>query len=260
VKFQDKLEKTVSKNNSLLCVGLDPDPENLKGFKDQFEFNKTIIDQTLNLVCCYKPQVAFYSVKGIRGLKDLQKTIKYIRRKNPQIPIILDAKRGDVPQTAIMYAKEVFDFFKVDAVTVNPYMGLDSLAPFFKRRDKGIIVLCRTSNLGAPDLQDLKVSGQPLYIKVAQKVAEWNKKYQNLLMVVGATWPEELKKVREIAPDMTFLIPGIGQQDGDLKKILLYGLRKDKRGLIISSSRSIIYAQDPKSAALSLRNEINKYR
>ena len=131
MSFQDKLERTVSKNNSLLCVGLDPDPENLKSFKDQFEFNKSVIDQTSDLVCCYKPQVAFYSAKGIQGLKDLQKTIKYIRMKNLEIPIILDAKRGDVPQTALMYAKEVFDSLGVDAVTVNPYLGFDALEPFF---------------------------------------------------------------------------------------------------------------------------------
>ena len=259
--FKDKLDKVISKSNSLLCIGLDPD-STLKGdtFKDQFRFNKWIIDQTANLVCAFKPQIAFYAAAGLKGLEDLKKTIDYIHENFSQIPVILDAKRGDIGHTSEMYVKEVFDFLKADAVTINPYLGEDSLEPFLKRVDKGIVVLCRTSNPSAADFQDLKSDGDPLYIKVAEKVVDWDKKYRNLLMVVGATFPNEMKKIREVTPEMTFLVPGVGSQSGDLQNILKNGLRKDGRGLIISASRSIIYAQDPKLAAQKLKDEINKYR
>ena len=260
MNFQDKLDKAVSKNNSLLCVGLDPDPTKLKKGQSQFEFNKNIIDQTAGLVCCFKPQIAFYAAAGIEGLEDLGKTIEYIHENYQDVPVLLDAKRGDVGRTSEMYVKEVFDFLKADAVTVNPYLGKDSLEPFLKRRDKGIVVLCRTSNPSAVDFQDLKSDGETLYIKVAEKVVDWDKKYRNILMVVGATFPAEMKKVREIAPQMTFLVPGVGPQSGDLDNTLKNGLRKDGRGLIISSSRGIIYAQDLKLAAQQLKDEINKYR
>lgn len=258
--FQDKLEKAIDKNNSLLCVGLDTDPQKLKKGQSQFDFNKAIIDKTADLVCCFKPQVAFYSAAGLIGLEDLKKTIDYIHKNYQDIPVLLDAKRGDVGHTSEMYAKEVFDVFEADAVTVNPYCGFDSLEPFFKWKDKGIIVVCRTSNPGASDFQDLKVDGKSFYLEIAKRVVGWNKKYHNLLMVIGSTWPDELGKIRAITPEMTFLVPGIGAQGGDLKKILKFGLRKDKKGLIISASRSIIYAQNPQNAAQKLKNEINKYR
>jgi len=260
VTFQDKLEKAIVKNNSLLCVGLDPDPQKLEQGQSQFDFNKAIVNQTASLVCCFKPQIAFYSAAGLKGLEDLKKTIDYINKNYQDIPVLLDAKRGDVGHTSQMYAKEVFDVFKADATTVNPYCGFDSLEPFFKRKDKGIIVVCRTSNPSASDFQDLKVNGKSFYLEIAMRVVEWNKKYHNLLLVVGSTWPDELRQIRAIAPKMTFLVPGVGAQGGDLKKILKFGLRKDKKGLIISASRSIIYAQNPKIAAQRLKNEINKYR
>ena len=260
MNFQNKLDKAISANNSLLCVGLDPNPQDLRGAKSQFEFNKAIIDQTASFVCCFKPQVAFYAAVGLKGVEDLKATIDYIHKHHPHIPVILDAKRADVANTSEMNAKEVFDVYEADAVTVNPYLGEDSLEPFLNRRDRGIVVLCRTSNPSAVDFQDLKVDGKPLYMKVAQKVADWDKKYKNLLMVVGATYPNEMKKIREIATRMTFLVPGIGSQSGDLENTLKNGLRKDGRGLIISSSRGIIYAQDPKLAAQKLKDEINKHR
>ncbi|MCR4325062.1 MAG: orotidine-5'-phosphate decarboxylase [Candidatus Curtissbacteria bacterium] len=260
MNFQQKLDRAVQANNSLLCVGLDPDPLKFKEKISLFAFNKKIIDTTADLVCCYKPQFAFYSAQGIQGIQDLQKTIQYIKRRHPHLPIILDAKRGDIGSTSEMYAKEVFDFLKVDAVTVNPYLGEDSLTPFLQRRDKGIIVLARTSNPGAGDFQDLKVGNDPLYIKVAKKVTSWDKKYHNLLMVVGATWPAQLKEIRKVAPKMTFLVPGMGTQGGDLKKALQNGLTKDKKGLIINSSSGIIYANDPRISAQTLRDEINNYR
>lgn len=265
MKFQQKLNNAIKRNNSLLCVGLDPDlgkiPSNqAKTTNPIFEFNKSIIDATVDLACCFKPQFAFYASNGIPGIKALIQTIKYIHFKYPQIPVILDAKRGDIGSTAEQYAKEVFDVYLADAVTVNPFLGFDSLKPFLERRDKGIIILARTSNLGASDFQDLTINTTPLYIKIAEKVVAWNKIYKNCLMVVGATWPEQLRKVREIAPEMFFLIPGIGAQGGDLEATLKAGLTKNKSGLIISSSRGIIFSENPRREALKLRNQINKYR
>lgn len=255
--FKTKLQKAISKNNSLLCVGLDTDPEKSP---NQFEFNKKIIDKTADLVCCYKPNIAFYATAGVNGLEALKQTIDYIAQNLSEIPVLLDAKRGDVPSTSEMYVKEAFDFLKVDAVTVNPYLGGDSLEPFFKIKDKGIVVVCRTSNPGARDFQDIQADGEPLYIKVAKKVVQWNNKYQNLLMVVGATYPAQMQIIREIAPHMTFLVPGVGSQGGDLENSLKNGLTHEGQGLIISSSRGIIYAQDPRVAAQNLRDEINKFR
>lgn len=249
--FLQKLEKAVKKNNSLLCVGLD---------NGDFKFNKKIIDQTRDLVCAYKPNIAFYASHGNKGLNELGKTINYIHDRYTGIPVILDAKRGDIGNTANEYAKEVFEIFNVDAVTVNPYLGFDAIEPFLEYKDKGIIILCRTSNPGASDFQDLLINKQPLYIQVAKKVLEWNKKYRNCLLVVGATWPEQLKQVRKLAPKMTFLVPGIGAQGGDLEKSLKAGLRIDKSGLIINSSRGIIQASNPRQATLTLRDAINKYR
>lgn len=272
--FRQKLEKIIKKNNSLLSIGLDPElekiPKHLGKYKDPiFNFNKQIIDATNDLVCAYKPQIAYYSGLGIRGIGSLLKTINYLIHTYPQIPIILDAKRADIESTARLYAKEAFDIFNADAVTVNPYLGLDSLKPFLERKDKGIIILCRTSNKEASDFQNIKVSSDksPFYLHVAGKVKEWNKTYKNCLLVVGATWPEELRKVREIAPKMFFLVPGIGAQKGNLKKTVKNGLRKDKSGLIINVSRTIIYASSghnfassARKEAIKLKERINKYR
>lgn len=258
--FAQKLEKAITKNNSLLCVGLDPDSSKFPKNQTIFQFNKWIIDQTADLVCAYKPNIAFYEAAGIEGLNELKKTISYLKKNYPHIPIVLDAKRADIGSTSEMYAKAAFDFLDVDAITTNPYLGKDALEPFFERRDKGIIILCKTSNPGAGDFQDLVVREKPLYIQIAKKVIAWNKKYGNLLMVIGATYPEELKKIRDLTANMTFLIPGIGVQGGDLKRTLKNGLRKDGKGLIISASRSIIYTQDPRIVAHKLRDEINKYR
>ncbi len=260
MNFAAKLQHAITQNNSLLCVGLDPDYENLKGAKSQFEFNKRIIDQTAEFVCCFKPQIAFYSAAGNKGLEDLKKTIDYIHKKYSAIPVLLDAKRGDVGHTSEMYAKEVFNVFNADAVTVNPYCGFDSLEPFFKRTDRGVFVICRTSNPGATDFQDLKVGKEPLYVKVTQKIVDWNKKYPNVFLEIGATWPGESGELRTLASEMPFLIAGVGAQGGNLEGTLKNGLTKRGQGLIISSSRGIIYAQDPKSAAKKLRDEINKYR
>lgn len=263
--FRQKLENIIKKNNSLLCIGLDPDLNKfpkyiLKKKNPIFEFNKQIIDTTYDLVCAYKPNIAFYEAEGIKGLQQLKQTIEYLRKKYPQIPIVLDAKRADIGNTARMYAKSVFDYFNFDAVTVNPYLGFDAIEPFLNYKDKGIIVLCRTSNPGASDFQDLMIKNEPVYIKIAKKVNLWDKKYKNCLMVIGATYPQELKEIRKIAKDMLLLIPGIGAQGGDLKKTLKAGLTGNKSGLIISSSRGIIFSENPREEALRLREEINKYR
>ncbi len=260
MNFQDKLISAQRQNNSLLCVGLDPDPQKLQKAETQFDFNKKIIDATSQSVCCYKPQIAFYAAAGENGLQSLKKTVDYIHQAYPNVPVLLDAKRNDVGHTSEMYAQEVFDIIAADGVTVTPYCGFDSLEPFFKRGDKGIFVICRTSNPGAADFQDLKVGESPLYVEVAKKIVEWSKTYSNVYLEIGATWPEEIGVLRKLAPDMPFLIAGIGAQGGDLEATLKNGLTKGKDGLIISSSRGIIYADNPKKAAQDLKEEINKYR
>ena len=254
--FQDKLNKIVTKNNSLVCVGLD---SNVK--TDQFSFNKTIIKQTFDLVCSYKLNTAFYEAIGHKGIEALKKTCDYLKSKFPEIPVIIDAKRGDIGSTNSGYAKFVFEYLKGDAVTVNPYLGEEAIRPFLNYKDRGIIILCRTSNPGAGEFQDLKVKGAPLYqIVTAQVAKRWNKN-RNCLLVIGATYPDELCQVRKIVgPDMTFLVPGIGAQGGDLKATLEAGLNKKKKGLIINSSRGIIFAKDPRRETKKLREAINNFR
>jgi orotidine-5'-phosphate decarboxylase len=270
MKFYDQIKKSAKQNNSLLCVGLDSDlekiPAHLNSKKNPlFEFNREIIDQTYDLVCAYKIQIAFYSACGAE--EDLILTTDYIHRAYPQIPVILDAKRGDIGNTAECYAKEAFLRYKADALTVNPYMGGDSLQTFLDYKEKGIIILCRTSNPGATDLQDLKIDGQPLYKHVAIKAAQnWNKN-QNVALVIGATYPNELAEIRAVVGDMIFLVPGIGAQGGDVKAAVENGMDTAGNGLIINSSRAIIYAGkdkdyalSAKKAALRAREEINQYR
>lgn len=265
MNFQQKLENAIAKNNSLLCIGLDTDTSKIS--KDLFDFNKDIIDQTADLVCCYKINSAFYSAVGLQGLKALQKTITYIHDRYTGIPVILDAKRADIGNTSEQYVKEVFDVFDADAVTVNPYHGFDGVEPFLKRKEKGVIVLCRTSNKSASDFQDLLSNGEPLYMHVARKVAEWNKDYGNCMLVVGSRRPEELRQLRKVIPGMFFLVPGVGVQGGNLAATLRIGLTKEKSGLIIHAARSIIYASTgedfanaARSEAEKLRDEINGYR
>jgi len=272
MNFQTKLNTTIKKNNSLLCIGLDPEIEKLpkhllKKADPVFEFNKSIIDKTEDLVCTYKPNIAFYEAYGLTGLASLKKTIDYIHSKYKEIPIILDAKRADIGNTAKMYAKAVFEYWNVDSITLNPYLGFDAIEPFLEYKNKGIIVLCRTSNPSASNFQDLKINGKKLFVKVAEEVIKWNKKYRNCLIVIGSTWPEEMKIIRRMAEDMFFLVPGTGTQGGDLKKTLESGLTKDKSGLIINVSRGIIYASNRKDfaekarqKAIEIRDEINKYR
>ncbi len=272
INFQQKLDKIIQKNNSLVCVGLDSDikkiPLPLQKRKDAlFLFNKKIINDTHNLVCAYKPNSAFYEALGIEGIRQLKKTCDYLRKKYPAIPIIFDAKRGDIGSTNDGYAKFVFDYLKADAITISPYLGQEAVQPFLDRKDKGIIILCRTSNPGAGELQDLKSGGKKLYEIIAKNIIKkWNKN-KNCLLVVGATYPQELARIRNIVGDMTLLVPGVGAQGGDVKKTVRAGLNSKKSGLIINSSRAIIYASSEKNfakkaeeATLKLRDLINSFR
>lgn len=235
--------------SKFVCVGLDC---------ADFALNQKVVDSTHDLVCAYKPNSAFYEAEGISGWESLKRIIQYIAQNYPDIPIILDAKRGDIGNTNEAYIKAIFDDLQADAVTVHPYLGKDSLEPFLKRADKGIFVLVRTSNPGAGEFQDIEVGSTkaPLYQVVAEHVAkDWNTN-GNCAVVVGATYPEELKKVREIVGDMPILVPGIGAQGGDLQNTIKNGLNSKKQGLIISSSRGIIFAPDPREATLKLHQEI----
>jgi orotidine-5'-phosphate decarboxylase len=268
--FIEKLKTIWAKNNSLVCVGLDPDTGKLPVYVKTerypiFAFNKAIIDATHDLVCAYKPQIAYYAAYAAED--QLAMTIDHIRSKYPEVPVILDAKRGDIGSTADMYAKEAFDRYRADALTVNPYMGGDTLMPYLSRKDKGVVILCKTSNKGSADIQDLKVGDTEVYKIVARKAAtEWNTN-NNVVLVIGATYPEEMAQVRAIAPEIPFLVPGVGAQGGDVAAVINNGRTADGTGLIINSSRQIIYAssgidfaQQAREKTVELKDMINSFR
>jgi len=271
--FLQKLDAAVTKNDSLLCVGLDADfdrlPEHLKNSATPlFDFNKAIIDATADLACAFKPNTAFYESRGAAGIEELKQTCDYINEKYPDIPIIVDLKRADIGNTNKHYAIFAFDYLGAGAVTVHPWLGREAVQPFLDRKDKGIIVLCRNSNAGAGEFQDLQVDGRPLYMHVAENVAkQWNAN-GNCLLVVGATYPEEMAKVRQlVGDDMVFLVPGLGAQGGDAEAVIKAGKNPAGRGLIINSARAILYAssgQDfakaARAKATETRDTINKYR
>ncbi|HLL60834.1 MAG TPA: orotidine-5'-phosphate decarboxylase [Candidatus Nitrosocosmicus sp.] len=272
MKFLEKLNTIIEKNNSLLSIGLDPNMEKIPEFLRSreysfFEFNKAIVTLTSDLVCAFKPNSAFYEALGVEGINQLKMTCDYIREQYPDVVIILDAKRADIGSTNEGYAQFVFEYLRADAITVNPYLGEEALEPFLQYEDKGIIVLCHTSNPGADEFQNLIVDGEELYKHVARNVSKkWNKN-NNCLLVVGATYPDEIRAVRDIVGDMTILVPGIGAQGGDLEKTLQAGLNKDNNGLIIHSGREIIYASNQEAfadiareKALELRDTINRIR
>ncbi len=244
--FIEKLSAAWASNDSLLCVGLDPDvskfPAELAQQPDAIvTFCKAIIDASADLACAFKPQIAYFA--ALRAEGQLEDICRYIKSAYPAIPIILDAKRGDIGATAEQYAREAFERYDADAVTVNPYMGYDSVAPYMEWQDRGAIVLCRTSNAGGSDLQFLNVDGKPLYQHVAKLVAEkWNTNGQCAL-VVGATFPQELAQVRNIIGDMPLLVPGIGAQGGDVAATVSAGKTADGKGMMINSSRAILYAK-----------------
>ena len=271
--FTAQLAAAWQRNDSLVCVGLDPEPERLpvtlRGDPDAiFSFCAAIVDATADLVCCFKPQIAHFAAVGAEDA--LVRLIAHIHDRHPGVPVILDAKRGDIGSTATRYAQEAFDRYAADAVTVNPYLGRDSVQPFLDRADKGVVLLCRTSNPGARDLQDLVVadgSGQRLYQHVAATVArEWNAN-GNCLLVVGATYPQELADVRQRVGDMPLLVPGVGTQGGDVEAVVRHGKTATGSGLLISSSRAILYAGSgadfaiaARGAARALRDAINRCR
>ena len=243
--FIEKLDAIVTKNNSLVCVGLD---------QGTLEFDKKIIEQTHEYVCAYKLNLAFYEANGVNGWRDLKKAVEYLKKNHPEIPLIADAKRGDIGSTNQQYVKAIFDDLGFDAVTVNPYVGREGLQPFLDQKDKGIIILCKTSNPGSGEFQDL------VWQKVAENVVKvWNDN-GNCLLVAGGTYPEELKQIRALVGDMTLLVPGIGAQGGEVEATVRAGLNSKKAGMIINSSRAIIFSDDPGLAAKSLRDSINQNR
>ena len=268
--FVTALKNRWSEADSLVCVGLDPEPAKFPPrFTDDpdaiFAFCRDIVDATAEFACAFKPQIAHFAARGAEDALD--RLVAHIHAVHPGIPVILDAKRGDIGSTAQHYASEAFDRYLADAVTANPYLGRDSVQPFLDRADKGVVILCHTSNPGAGDFQDLDVGGRPLYQHVAERVArDWND-HGNCALVVGATWPEQLREVRAIVGDMPLLIPGVGAQGGDVEAVVKNGLAADGAGLLVSSSRAILYASSGDDhaaaaalAAKSLRDEINRHR
>ncbi|HEV2538530.1 MAG TPA: orotidine-5'-phosphate decarboxylase [Frateuria sp.] len=273
--FMQSLHQAWQRNDSLVCVGLDPEPAkfpaHLRDDPDAvYTFCRAIVDATADLVCAYKPQIAHFA--ALRAEDALERLIAHIHDAHPGIPVILDAKRGDIGSTAQHYATEAFERYRADAVTLNPYLGRDSIQPFLDRADKGVILLCHTSNPGAADLQDLIVEGAdgerlPLYQHLARTIArDWNAN-GNCALVTGATWPEQLAQVRALVGDMPLLVPGIGAQGGDVEAVLRHGRTADGAGLMISSSRAILYAGKgddfataARQATEALRDQINRCR
>jgi len=275
MEFMQALRARWKAADTLVCVGLDPEPgrfpARFPGDEDAvFSFCRGIVDATAPYVCAFKPQIAHFAALGAEDA--LARLVAHIHAAHPGIPVILDSKRGDIGSTAQHYASEAFDRYGADAVTANPYLGRDSVQPFLDRADRGVVILCRTSNPGAGDLQDLVAQdgdgvARPLYQHVAGKVArEWNT-HGNCMLVVGATWPAQLREVREIVGDVPFLVPGVGAQGGDVEAVVSNAKTADGTGLVVSSSRAVLYASSGEDfaeaaadAARALRDQINRYR
>jgi orotidine-5'-phosphate decarboxylase len=265
--FRDKLDEAVAKNNSLLCVGLDPDPT-MMPLEDVVEFCSEVIDATSDLVCAFKPNIAFFEQFGESSWELLTKTLAAIPS---DIPVLIDAKRGDIGNTAQAYAHAIFDLLGTDAMTVNAWGGYDATEPFLEYSDKGVFIFCRSSNPSARDFQDLIVdyegTRRPLWQAVALKARVWNARHGNVGLVMGATYPSQLAEARRLCPDMPILVPGIGAQEGALKDAVQAGLKPDRDGIIVSASRSVLYASRAsdyalaaRSAAAQLREQINRHR
>lgn len=272
--FLERLRAASAANDSLLCVGLDPDPARIparfgQGAEAIVPFNRAVIEATQDLVCAYKPNLGFYIGYGEAGIRALVET----RRMIPaHIPVILDAKVGDIDTTSAAYARGYFDDWGFDAVTAHPYIGEDGLAPLLRYRDRAVFILAKTSNPGSGQFQDQQVPTadgrrQPLYLQVASQAAQWQSRYGTCALVVGATYPDQLAQVRRQAPGLPILVPGIGAQGGDLAGTLRAGLDADRAGLLINASRGITYAgdgtdtaRDARAAAQRLRDEINRLR
>lgn len=272
MSFTEKLAKTTSKNNSLLCVGLDPDPAKFPTVLGNnpakiFDFNKAIVDATVDIVACYKLNSAFYEAFGPDSIKQMVQTVEYIRSLNPDIPIILDAKRGDIGNTNEQYAAYAFNYVIADAVTIQPYQGAEAVAPFFADSDKGVFVLAKTSNPDSSEFQNIEVNGDPLYIKVIQAFLKRYESNGNCFFVAGATYPEEMKQIRTLIGDAPLLVPGMGAQGGDASQMVPAGLNSTGDGLIINSSRAILYdsndedfAEAARTEAIKSKDVINTYR
>ncbi len=262
---RDKFERRADAAGSLVCVGLDPElgkiPERFKREEfPLFAFNRWIIEQTHSYAASYKPNMAFYEARGTQGLRELELTMEYLRDEHPDVFTICDAKRADIGNTNRGYVASIFDAMGFDAVTLHPYLGREALMPFLERKDKVSIVLCRTSNPGAGELQDLVCDGGPLWETVAKRVStDWNVA-ANCMLVVGGTYPDEMRRIRAIAPEMPFLVPGVGAQGGDVAAVVAAGLDARGKGLLISSSRAILFSDDPGDSARKLRDEINVAR
>jgi len=243
--FAERLVAAMDAVASMICVGLDPQPARTSP-DEILDFNTRVIEATADFVCAYKPQSAFYEVAGNVGWQALRETIATVRRVAPHAVVVLDVKRNDIGNTAEAYASSAFDWFDADAVTINPYLGNDAVAPFLQRPERGAFALCRTSNPGAADLQSLPMAdGAPFYLTVADRAREWGEAHHhNLGLVVGATWPDELAQVRARCPNMPILLPGIGAQGGDLEASVAAGVDANGYGLLVSASRSVIYAGD----------------
>jgi orotidine-5'-phosphate decarboxylase len=260
-----KLNARIDEIDSLLCVGLDSDLTRLPASfqtqaEPQFAFNRWIIEQTHPFASAYKPNMAFYEARGDAGMRELKRTLDYLHEHHPGIFTICDAKRGDIGSTNRGYVEAIFDWLGFDAVTLHPYLGSEALAPFLERADKTAIILCRTSNPGAGELQDLPIAGEPLWSVVARMVAaRWNAR-GNCMLVVGATYPAELAAVRAIVGAMPVLVPGVGAQGGSIEAAVRAGLNQDGRGLLINASRGILFSDDPGAEAQRLRNAINQFR
>ncbi len=257
--FFEKLEAAIRRYDSLLCVGLDPDPAAVPerfrhGPNPVLAWNRALIDATADIACAYKANSAFYELLGSGGWDTLRATFASVPEGTP---VILDAKRGDIGSTAAAYARAAFEVLRADAITVSPYLGGDSVRPFTCYDDRGVFVLCHTSNPGAADLQKLEVGGEPLYLYLARRALHWSDS-DNLGFVVGATYPDALRAVRAVAPATWFLVPGVGAQGGDLEAAVAAGIRADGLGILISVSRGISAAPDPRAAALNLRDRIRK--
>lgn len=263
MSFYDKLARAVERNDSLLCVGLDPVAEQLPAryrssapelMADLLRWNLAIIAETCDVVCTYKPNIAFYEALGVAGMELLRQTLAAIPA---EIPVILDAKRGDIGSTAVAYAQACFEVWGADAVTLSPYLGRDNIDPFAAYAGKGLFVLCHTSNPSAAEFQTLTVEGRPLYVHVAERAPHWS---PNIGLVVGATYPDALRAVRAVAPDTPILVPGIGAQGGAVAEVIRAGLRTDGSGLIINAARGVTQATDPSATARQIRDEINNAR
>ena len=266
--FVNRLLAASRASRSLLCVGLDPDPD-LMPVADAFDFNKAIVDATGDLVCAYKPNLSFYEALGLAGLRALDKTVSYIRSAAPRVLVVGDAKRGDIASTNAKYAKALFEVWGFDATTVNAYAGGEALRPFFDYRDKGVFVWCRSSNPGAKEFQDLRLGPEsgaaPLFEWMARRASDWNA-HGNVGLVVGATFPNELGAIRAYCPGMPILVPGVGAQGGDLGRSVKLGMDSEAPNILISSSRGVTYASRQREtfaaaarqAAGTLRDQINR--